>query len=318
MKMVLNLKAEPMRTVAAILAVAVSPFVSTPASAVQASVTADSGAGVGILVMAHGGTPEWDRAILESVAPLAAQTPTVVALGMADHAAMASALDSLARTGVERVAVVRLFISGASFLDQTNYFLGLSPEPPAPIAGHAGHGGGQGPATPGPIAHGLAIATHAEGLMGAAEVSQIVGQRAAEISSLPANESVLLIAHGMGAEHENEAVLEAMRDAADRMAPRGFARIGVATLREDWPEQREREEASIRTFVERESALGRRVLVIPYRLHGFGPYASVLEGESYEPGDALVPHPGVTEWIARTATRVSLSQGWGDPFAGDR
>ena len=33
-------------------------------------------------------------------------------------------------TGVDRVAVVRMFLSGESFLDQTRYYLGLDSRPP--------------------------------------------------------------------------------------------------------------------------------------------------------------------------------------------
>src|SRR5687768_10427420 len=75
----------------------------------------------GVLVMAHGGTPEWDAAIAEATAPLANQVPTAIAYGMADPATLAHALDSLSSEGVERVAVVRMFISGDSFIQQTEY-----------------------------------------------------------------------------------------------------------------------------------------------------------------------------------------------------
>jgi sirohydrochlorin cobaltochelatase len=118
----------------------------------------------------------------------------------------------------------------------------------------------------------------------------------------------------MGAEGENDAVMSAMRNALSGVAGHGFGNVEVATLREDWPQQRVQEEARIRGFVESESAAGRRVLVIPYRLNGFGPYATVLEGTSYAAGEAFVPHASITDWIAETAAHVACAQGWSQPF----
>ena len=45
----------------------------------------------GVLVMAHGGTPEWDQAIADATAPLASEIPTEIAYGMADPATLAQA-----------------------------------------------------------------------------------------------------------------------------------------------------------------------------------------------------------------------------------
>src|SRR5688500_17876784 len=127
---------------------------------------ATSGSPFGVLVMAHGGTPEWDTAIAASAADLPEGMPTAIAYGMADPATLAQALDSLRSIGVERVAVVRMFVSGASFLPQTEYLLGLSAEPPAFfMPSHGSHAGGRGAAAAGPpqpIAHGLEVATHPE------------------------------------------------------------------------------------------------------------------------------------------------------------
>lgn len=228
-----------------------------------------------------------------------------------EPAALALALDSLAGLGVERVVVVRMFVSGTSFLRETQYLLGVSSEAPPVFVGHDGHRSG---AAPTPIEHGLEIATHASGLMGSGEAAEIVHARAVAASAEPAGESVLLLAHGMGDESENAEVLEAMQAAAAPLGELGFARIRVMTLREDWPAARIEEEVRIRDFVRAESDAGRRVLVLPYRLHGFGPYAEVLEGEHYVAGESFVPHDAVTRWIARTATDVSCSRNWGALF----
>ncbi|MCK5488714.1 MAG: hypothetical protein KAI98_01935, partial [Gemmatimonadetes bacterium] len=92
------------------------------ASASRESVDAgptSNGDPVGLLVMAHGGSTEWNETVAAVVAPLRDELPTAVAFGMADPRTLEIGLDSLRSTGVTRVAVVRMFISGQSFLEQT-------------------------------------------------------------------------------------------------------------------------------------------------------------------------------------------------------
>jgi hypothetical protein len=112
---------------------------------------------------------------------------------------------------------------------------------------------------------------------------------------------VLVLAHGPGDDTENEewlAQIDARAEAIRTAAP--FRRVEVATLREDWPEERKVAEQQIRGFVERAAAEGGRAIVIPFRVHGFGPYADVLQGLEYtSSGDGLLPHANVTTWIER-------------------
>ena len=64
----------------------------------------------------------------------------------------------------------------------------------------------------------------------------------------------------------------------------------------------------IRRFVSSESEEGRTVIVIPFRLSGFGPYAQVLEGLPYRAdGRGLIPHPAITDWI-RDEIASAMSQ----------
>ncbi|MGE0159163.1 MAG: hypothetical protein AB7T31_07085 [Gemmatimonadales bacterium] len=278
---------------------------------------ADACSAFGVLVMAHGGTPEWDAAIAEAVAPLARERPTAIAYGMADPATLSGALDSLRADGVERVAVVRMFVSGASFLDQTEYLLGLSDVPPAffiPSHGpHAGGPGGDGAAPGGPppaIAHGLRVATHLHGMVDAEETQRIFADRALALSRDPARESVLLIAHGMGDPEENDELLAAMGGIEREVAKTAFHSVRSATLREDWPPARQVAEREIRAFVEGENQAGRRVLVLPVRLSGFGPYAEVLAGLEYTAGEALLPHADASRWLRRAADSIARAEGW--------
>ncbi len=281
-------------------------------------VLAEPAGGVGVLVMAHGGSDAWNASVLEAVAPLHDEMPVAVAFGMADPLTLESGLQELAAKGVDRVAVVRLFVSGASFYDQTAYLLGLSPDEPRFFMHHAGPASERhmvkphdAPAEiPPPIETDLSLATHLDGLMGSPEVSNIVLTRALAAARDPYRESVLLVAHGMGAEDENERLLAAIDVAASAVRGRRFASVSVEALREDWPEQRARAEDRIRGFVAAEAERGRTVVVVPYRLSGFGPYADVLEGLDYVATEGLLPHPGISSWIRRTASKVVCEQGW--------
>lgn len=74
-----------------------------------------------------------------------------------------------------------------------------------------------------------------------------------------------------------------------------------ATLREDWPDKRTASEADIRAFVVEHSA-GAQVIVVPFRVAGFGPYRTVLDGLSYVADErGFLPHPQVAAWIDATA-----------------
>ena len=264
---------------------------------------------VGVLLMAHGGSDAWNSAVAEAVTPISQRVPTAVAFGMADPLTLRASLDSLREEGVDRVAVVRMFISGQSFLDQTKYFLGLSESAPERLflMGRSA----QDPTAREPLRHGMEIVTHDDGLMVSPVVGDIVLERAMARSTDLGQESVLIIAHGMGDEGENDRVLEAMRVAAARVGEAGFGDVRVATLREDWAEARVEAERSLRDYVTRETASGRRVIVLPFRLSGFGPYAEVLQGLDYLPGESLLPHSRIADWVSAIATRTACSAGWG-------
>ncbi|MBX3182999.1 MAG: hypothetical protein KIT72_17600 [Polyangiaceae bacterium] len=91
----------------------------------------------GVILMAHGGNPEWDAAVLEAVRPLQEKHVLEVAFGMADAKSLQEAIRRLEARGVRRIGVVRLFVSGESFLDATEQIFGLRPGAPGPE--HAGH-----------------------------------------------------------------------------------------------------------------------------------------------------------------------------------
>ncbi|HEX9728023.1 MAG TPA: hypothetical protein VGA37_05935 [Gemmatimonadales bacterium] len=249
---------------------------------------------LGVLVMAHGGDEGWNEQVRQAIHGLGARVPTALALGMANPHSLQAGLDSLAERGVRRVALVRLFLTGNSFLAQTEYFLGLTDDPPPAFPMHGGSEGGVPPR----LRHSLVIGTHAEGLAAWHGITAIVTDRVEQISVTPSREVVFIVAHGVGDDRENDRLLAAMDRAAAPVRARGFHAVRTVTLREDWEGKRVQVEAGLRSDVERLTREGFKVLVVPYRLSGFGPYATVLAGLDYTAGEAFLPHAAVTRWIA--------------------
>lgn len=274
-------------------------------------VTLESVPRPGILVMAHGGGAEWNGRVEEALRPLRDRIPVSLALGMADPATMQSALDSLAEAGVNTVAVVRLFVSGASFLHPTEFLLGLRPDPPErAMVGHRMVSGTELD----PLANGSRILLVREGLGGSGQAARILVDRAATAGIPPAQSGVLLLAHGMGDDGEDRQVLRSMEDAAEALRTGGYAEVHVGTLREDWAGAREEAEERIKSLVAGMGERYRHVLVVPYRVSGFGPYADVLEGLEYVATEGFLPHPLITDWIAERAAARFCATGLVSPL----
>lgn len=266
----------------------------------------------GLLVMAHGGSDAWNQSVGEAVAPLRGELPTALALGMADPVTLQAALDSLDAAGATDVAVVRLFLSGTSFLHQTEYLFGLRDDPPPhPMLMHGPHGAGE----LAPLRHDQRILLSREGLSDSPAAANIVASRAEAID--PGHVApVLVLAHGMGSEEDNRALLADMEAATARLAGMGFTRVRAATLREDWPEARARSEAEIRAWLEEAADAGPEPVVVPYRLSGFGPYAKVLAGLSYQGTEGLLPDPSITGWLRSQAGQLFCRGGVASPLGG--
>lgn len=292
-------------------------LLSLPLYLAATAALAQQPARTGIMIMAHGGISEWDQAVAEAIQPIKERIPTALALGMADPHTMQAALDSLAAQGVEKFAVVRLFLSGESFLHDTEFYLRLREDAPVmTMAMMMSHGSGQPHdiAPPQPLNLSGEILLETRGLSEAPEVAEIVGHRAKHVSVDPASESVIVVAHGMGDEGENQRLLDHMEASLEQLRRAGFKDVRSATLREDWPEARKVAADDIRAWVGSRAERGDRVIVVPFRLFGFGRYAEVLSGLEYVPADGLLPHDLVSEWVAQSAADLFCAQGIANPL----
>ena len=194
----------------------------------------------GVLLLAHGGAASWNERVLAVAKEADATQPTEVAFGMASRASIQGAVDRLTARGVTEIVAVPLFVSShSSVITSTEYLLGLRADAPADLAifakmNHAGHGAATAdphaahvdpaspivdPASPITVTQPVRIrpAFNRHPLIG-----QIVADRASAMSTAPASEAVILVAHGPVPDDDNRRWLEDMAVLADAR-PRGQA-----------------------------------------------------------------------------------------------
>ena len=161
----------------------------------------------GLLVMAHGGGPTWNREVEAMLAPLRGDYHVEIAFGMAESTSLQEGVRKLEAQGPSRIGVVRLFISGESWYARTEQILGLRPgAPPRPAAeAHGGHNDHAGHSMANwRINTNAAFALTTQGLAEAPEIGAVLAERARALSGDVRQESVLIIAHGPADDAENQ------------------------------------------------------------------------------------------------------------------
>jgi len=280
----------------------------------------------GILLLAHGGSAEWNARVTELAAKVDRTKPTEVAFGMATRANIQAAIDRLAARGVTEIVAVPLFVSSwSSVITSTEYLLGQRTEAPAALAvyakmnhSHPAPAATSGSASTGHDAHGAAAdgttpvkspvpIRMTPALNGHPIVAEILASRARAISRSPAQEALILIAHGPNEDDDNRRWLTDMRSLADRIGQtEKFASIEYLTLRDDAPKPvRDAATAHLRGIVQREISAGRRVLIVPLLISFGGIERGLrerLEGLSYTMADAaLMPDERLVTWVLASA-----------------
>jgi sirohydrochlorin ferrochelatase len=293
----------------------------------------------GILLLAHGGKPEWNARVTALAQAIDADQPTEVAFGMATRANIQGAVDKLVARRVSRIVAVPLFVSShSSVVTSTAYLLGLRADMPKDLllfarmshgpqghgassaaGAHAGHHGAATPAAAGdgtrPVVSSVPI-TMTAALDAHPMVAEIVAARALALSTAPASEVVVMVAHGPVSDEDNARWLANMGTLAARVktaAP--FAAVEYMTVRDDAPAPiRDKATAELRGVVERHVARGHRVLVVPVLLSFGGIEQGLrtrLDGLSYVMADrGLMPDERIERWVRAMAA--------GDPPASRR
>lgn len=277
---------------------------------------AQPGSTTGILLLAHGGQPQWNERVTAVAQAVDRQYPAEIAFGMASRASIQAAADRLAARGVTSIVAVPLFVSShSSVITSTEYLLGLRTVAPSDLTlfvrmNHGVHGAAadeqsahQPSADPAsPVSLKVPVRMTAA-LNGHPLIGQVVIDRARSISTAPEKEAVILVAHGPVPDDDNQRWLDDMATlAAQVRAAAPFAAVDYLTVRDDaGPAIREAATRALRAAVEQQHARGRRVLVVPHLLSFGGIEQGLrkrLEGLDYTmTAQALMPDDRIVQWV---------------------
>ncbi|MDN5940531.1 MAG: hypothetical protein L0H94_01500 [Nitrospira sp.] len=273
---------------------------------------------IGVVIMPHGSTQPWNDAVEATIQPLLAKYSVEMAYGMGDPSIIQNAVSRLEQRGIRHIIFVRMYALENHMKPLTDYILGLSDQSPADP-----HGSGHGPAGAPPQVRTAASFSTFGGYEHNPEIAVVLHKRIGELSKDPANETVLLLAHGEGTEEGNNKWLSVMNQNIERLRQESHCAklksIKALTVREDWPKEREQAVAAVRATIE-EAAKHGRVLVIANRLYGSGPYKKMLQGLPYEINEKGLIDPVLTRWLEDGLTRMTaeLIQPKGGAVGSDR
>jgi sirohydrochlorin ferrochelatase len=267
-------------------------------------------AAVGILLLAHGGKPSWNKEIEKVRDAVSAAAPTEIALGMADPKTIQAALDKLEKSGVKRVVAVPLFVNSRSeVLEQTLYVLGLKEKPSEVMRLAAQHmpksHRGHHMFSLERVKTGLPV-TMTPALDDHPLVAEILSERARRLSKDPAGETIILVAHGPVDEQAMAFWNRSLASLAGRIS--GFKNVTHATLRDDAPPAvREAAVQELRAKV----AAAENVIIVPLLIARGGiekKIPAALKGLEYRwDGKTLMPHPNIERWVQETALKEKKS-----------
>lgn len=277
----------------------------------------------GILLLAHGGSKEWNTNVQSIAADVDKTQPTEVALGMADRATLQAGIDKLTARGVKEIVAVPLFVSShSSVIEATRFLLGLRPDAPPELMDFsmdhgAGPGHGDSPGAPAnpppdpalkqkPVTSSLPVRMSAA-LDRHRILAAILTERASAMSRNPEREVVVLVAHGPNEDKENDLWLADLTAVGKMIAAnKPFARVETATLRDDADAPiRELATQKLRAIVSSADDQGYRALIVPVLLSYGGIENGIrkrLDGLDHVMSPSgLLPDPRISGWVLSSA-----------------
>ncbi|MBW7892557.1 MAG: hypothetical protein H3C48_16335 [Chitinophagaceae bacterium] len=287
---------------------------------------------VGVMIMAHGGSPQWNNLVVQAAQPLSQKYKVAYAWGMGDPKTLQKAVDELEAGGVTRIIAVPLFISSYSpVIRQTEFLLGLRDklaDAPMPSMDHSGGahqmgGGMSGHNMHASMNHGSHGAAESEELKPLkikaqltvtpalddnAVVASILRDRIAELSTNPPNETVILVAHGPNNEEDNNKWINNMESLSEKVEKlqeakgKKYKQIFAVTVRDDADKAIfDQAKEQLRAVVRQAGKFG-NVIVVPLFLSSGGREQAVaerLEGLTYKwSGKALLPDSSLTDFLS--------------------
>ena len=228
----------------------------------------------GILLLADEGKPEWNTHLMQLAATVDKQKPTEVVFWSATPPNVQAAVDRLVQRGASEITAVPLFIAAPPS------DLGSSVKSSVPLRVTA-------PLNGDPVA------------------ADIVLGRVQEISTNSAAEVLVLVSHGSTAGSDKRWVPDLRAVAAQLNRTRRFAAVLTTTVPPDGSEASADNVAQLRRVLERQMAMGRRILVVPVLTSYGSTEAAIkeqLQGLAHEVAkSAPMPDDRLVAWIVSRA-----------------
>lgn len=263
---------------------------------------------IGVVIMPHGSTLPWNDAAERTIEPIKAKYRIEMAYGMGDPGIIQEAVSRLEQRGVKRIVFVRMYELERHMQPLTDYILGLADSPTIP--GHTDGGHAHDAAFPPQIRSAALFSTFGGYTENFPPIAPVLCDRITEISTDPAKETAVLLAHGSNTDEDNNHWLSVIGANIDlvKKDPRcaKFKAIKAATVREDWPEKREKAVADVRKMIEEDAKTG-RVLVVANRMYGSGPYKKMLKRLDYVLNEKGLASPAITRWLEEGITKIATA-----------
>ena len=270
-------------------------------SLVGSTIAATADEPLGVLVVAHGSTAQWNANVEAAVTIIRQHTPSEAAYLMgAENRTPQAAYDELVAAGVHRIVIVPLLVSSSSSHYEQVRFIGrLRDEYPGSermkltqLHGPADVVG----VTPALDAHRI--------------LADILSDRARALSRDPSNESLVIVAHGPNGAADADRWMGVIRELGVQIQARvPFQEVDGRLLRDDAPTPvKDQALAELRHAVASRAASG-RVVVVPLLL-GSGrvldQVPNVLTGLDYLwDGRPVLPDNRIADWVMSQVERVT-------------
>lgn len=273
-------------------------------------------ADVGTIIIAHGGSDEWNAHILDIARDAKTGGPIEVSLLMGPAAAshrFQDAVGKLESQGVARIVVVPMLVSSHSgHYEQIRWLAGLTDSLSVMMQHHLAMAGIERANSHLPI-------TVTPAMDDAPEIARVLADRALALATVPAAQSAMLVGHGPNSAENYAEWMANLRIVADSVKrATGFRDVLVDLVRDDAPAP-VRAEAVIRTreLISLLARLTERDVVVVPVLVSKGrvsreKFMADLEGlPIVYAGDPLLPHPALARWVEHRvsdAVRASVSR----------
>lgn len=258
----------------------------------------------GVLVLGHGVGQNSDRLFVKALEPMSERWPTAVSFGMAmmmsDH--IQSAVDDLQERGVKQIVLVPTgMTSHNSLTRQWEYAFGMRDESSYLDI---------------PRINTKARVMMAEHLNDHPLISDILIDYTKAVSKNPANEVVIIVAHGPEDVEDNVPDLALLQVHAERLKAAGkYSDVKAINLQDDaYPPIRKGNVKQLRRWVTSAQRSGKTVIVTVAATNSFGVQQHIredLRGLDYVFAEkGLAEHPNYLQWIqASVEERLALEQG---------